>query len=84
MSNRTHSRSAEYDTESQHVHDQNRKNAENKHVPVNASSMPNVCDSDTSLSDVTSVNGSCCLNTTKCALPWANKTDQSRSMESCK
>lgn len=84
MSNRIHSRSVEYDTESQHVDDENRKNADNLRVPVNATSMPNVCDSDTSLSDVTSVNGSCCLNTTKCALPWSNKTDQSRSNDSCK
>lgn len=50
----------------------------------NSSSLPNVCDSDNSSSDVTSVNGSCCLNTTKCSLPWTNKTDNPKSIEICK
>ncbi|XP_031626312.1 uncharacterized protein LOC116342734 [Contarinia nasturtii] len=45
---------------------------------ISSTSMPNVCDSDNSLSDVTSVNGSCCLNTTKCSLPWINKVDYPR------
>lgn len=46
-----------------------------------------LCDTD---SDVNSVNGSCCLNATKCPLPWnrrlANTTDKQRkpTNESCK
>lgn len=83
MSNRPISRNTENDTEMQNVRDHNRKNAEQKPFPVNASSMPNVSDSDNSLSDATSLNSSCCLNTTKCSLPWSNKIDASRSIDSC-
>lgn len=56
--------------------------SENANSSVCSSSMPNVCDSDNS--DVTSVSGSCCLNTTKCSLPWMNKVDTPRSNDSCK
>lgn len=56
----------------------------NTNSSVCSSSMPNVCDSDNSLSDVTSVNGSCCLNPTKCSLPWINKAENSRSTDLCK
>lgn len=74
--------SSEHDTIPRSING-NRQNAENI-SEICSSSMPNVCDSDNSLSDVTSVNGSCCLNTTKCTLPWTNKADNVRSMDLCK
>lgn len=76
-----HSMSSEYDTAALNVLDY-RRAIENRNIP--ACSLPNVCDSDNSLSDVTSVNGSCCLNTTKCSLPWTNKVDSARSNDLCK
>lgn len=47
-----------------------------------------VCDTDSS-SDVNSVNGSCCLNATKCSLPWNRRLvhmteKQRKPNESCK
>lgn len=83
MSIKPHSRNAEYDKDSQIIRN-HKKNVTNKNVPVNSTSMPNVCDSDTSSSDVTSVNGSCCLNTTKCSLPWSNKIEQCCSSDASK
>lgn len=97
-SNCTHTRSSSLST-AEYVSKTNssKKSASNTHTPsiehdmshTNgltkntecSSSMPNVCDSDTSLSDV---NGSCCLNTTKCSLPWINKTDSTRTIDLCK
>lgn len=40
----------------------------------------NRCDSDNSLSDVTSINGSCCINATKIPLPWIGKMDHGKMM----
>lgn len=73
----TQSQSIEHDIETSHT------NGLTKNTEC-SSSLPNVCDSDTSQSDVTSVNGSCCLNTTKCSLPWINKTDNARTIDLCK
>lgn len=53
----------------------------NSHNSIPTFSAP-ICDSDNSSSDVTSVNGSCCLKT-KCSLPWTNKTDQQKPDDSC-
>lgn len=78
----TSNMSNERDTEPKNINGF-RKDAENTSA-ICSSSMPNVCDSDNSLSDVTSVNGSCCLKTTKCSLPWTNKADNARSVDLCK
>lgn len=56
------------------VNDKNSYN-ENDLIATNS----NNCDSDNSSSDVTSVNGSCCINTTKIPLPWIGKADQMKS-----
>lgn len=44
-------------------------------------SMPvgDVSDSDHSLSDIASVNGSCCIDTTKIPLPWISKSDRAHA-----
>lgn len=72
------STSNEHDTETLNTNGF-RKIGENTNSSVCSSSMPNVCDSDNS--DVNSVNGSCCLNTTKCSLPWINKMDNPKSID---
>lgn len=77
----------EYGTIQQNVLNKNRKNDEHTRCLgccSSSSSLPNVCDSDNSSSDVNSVNGSCCLSTTKCTLPWANKIEPTKSNDSCK
>lgn len=76
-----HTMSSEHDTEPTATND-GRTNFEQSHSAY-SSSMPNVCDSDNSSSDVTSLNG-CCLNTTKCSLPWINKINDARSVDLCK
>lgn len=82
LRNSTSNMSNERDTEPSNINGF-RRDTENTSA-ICSSSMPNVCDSDNSLSDVTSVNGSCCLNTTKCSLPWTNKSDNARSVDLCK
>lgn len=64
-------------------HDNGTRNSNGLRInPEYSTSMPNVCDSD-SLSDVNSVNGSCCLNT-KCSLPWTSKVENTRTIDLCK
>lgn len=88
--NYTHSRSSSYPTPKTERSLENHKN--HRSLCDNDSSLINGMDkqvnkqinkrsdSDNSSSDVTSVNGSCCINATKISLPWIGKLDHGKLM----
>lgn len=87
MAANTRSRSdSSYDSKWSHKLDNIHKNNDKSSQSSVQTSPAVMCDSDSS-SDVNSVNGSCCLNATKCTFPWnsplANKMEKQKPNELC-